>query len=240
MPETPVKEGPMTQNPDTARPVNPLPPVVVALAVIIGGIELVFLATGAGLFGGPEISGLRLQMIEDYGFYEPLFAWMVENRTVRPEYLLRFITYPFLQGAFTQAAFVIVFLLALGKMVSERMGQWNVPIIFLGSSIVAAVVYGIVWDTRVPLFGGYPGAYSLVGAFTLVLYLRLGETGGRQIQAFALIGALIAIQFIFGVFFGAGTGWVADISGFISGFFIAALLYPGSWSRIVSRIRQRR
>jgi membrane associated rhomboid family serine protease len=164
---------------------------------------------------------------------------MIENQTVRLQYLLRFVTYPFLQGSFTQAVFVVVFILALGKMVAERMGQWNVLIIFMGASIIGALVYGIVWDTRVPLFGGYPGAYSLIGAFTLILYTRLGETGGRQIQAFALIGALLAIQFIFGVFFGAGTGWVAEVAGFVSGFFLAALLFPGAWDKIVARIRRR-
>ncbi|EAQ12323.1 rhomboid family protein [Maritimibacter alkaliphilus HTCC2654] len=229
----------MTFQPNSTRPVNPLPPVVVALAAAIAIVELIFAATSSGFIGGPEATGLRLTMIEDYGFYEPLLAWMWENQTIRLQYLLRFVTYPFLQGAFTQAVFVIVFILALGKMVAERMGQWKVLVIFMGASIIGALVYGIVWDTRVPLYGGYPGAYSLVGAFTLILYTRLGETGGRQIQAFALIGALLAIQFIFGVFFGAGTGWVAEVAGFISGFFLAALLFPGSWDKIVERIRRR-
>ncbi|MEC7761890.1 MAG: rhomboid family intramembrane serine protease [Pseudomonadota bacterium] len=229
----------MTHPTNTTRPVNPLPPVVLALAAVIAIIELIFLATSSGIVGGPEATGLRLTMIEDYGFYEPLLGWMIENQTIRLQYLMRFVTYPLLQGSFTQAVFVVVFILALGKMVAERMGQWNVLIIFLGASIIGALVYGIVWDTRVPLFGGYPGAYSLIGAFTLILYTRLGETGGRQIQAFGLIGALLAIQFIFGVFFGAGTGWVAEVAGFVSGFFLAALLYPGAWDRIVERIRRR-
>ncbi|MAM62740.1 rhomboid family intramembrane serine protease [Maritimibacter sp. UBA3975] len=229
----------MTFEPNSTRPVNPLPPVVVALAALIAIVELIFLATSSGFVGGADAAGLRLTMIEDYGFYEPLLAWMVENQTVRLKYLMRFVTYPFLQGSFTQAVFVIVFVLALGKMVAERMGQWKVLAIFLGASIIGALVYGIVWDTRVPLYGGYPGAYALVGAFTLVLYTQLGETGGRQIQAFALIGALLAIQFVFGFFFGAGTGWVAEIAGFVSGFFLAALLFPGSWDRIVARLRQR-
>lgn len=229
----------MTFQPNSTRPVNPLPPVVVALAGVIALIELVFTAASAGLIGGPEASGWRISAIEDWGFYEPPLGWMIENQTVRLHYLLRFVTYPFLQGSFTQAVFVVVFVLALGKMVAERMGQWKVLIIFLGASVVGALAYGLVWNTRVPLFGGYPGAYALVGAFTLLLYTRLGETGGRQIQAFTLIGALLVIQFIFGVFFGAGTGWVAEVAGFVTGFVLAALLYPGSWDRIVERLRQR-
>lgn len=230
----------MTFDPNHTRPVNPLPPVVLALAGAIALVEIVFSLAAAGVIGGQAGAGWRLTAIEDYGFYEPLLNWMFENRTFPIKYLVRFLTYPFLQGSFTQAAFVVVFILALGKMVAERMGQWNVLIIFFGASIIGALIYGIVWDTRVPLFGGYPGAYALVGAYTLVLYFQLGQTGGRQIQAFVLIGALLAIQFLFGLFFGAGTGWVAEVAGFLSGFVLGAFLLPQSRERIVSRMRQRR
>lgn len=243
MHETPVKETPMSFEPDrppSAAPVNPLPLVVVILAAAVFLIEMVFTLAASGFIGGPEASGWRLTAIENYGFYEPLMQWMVDNQTVRAKYLFRFVTYPFLQGSFTQAIFVIVFLLALGKLVGERMGQWPILAIFFGSSIIGAIVYGIVWDTRVPLFGGYPGAYGLVGGFTLILWAQLGATGGRQIQAFALIGVLLAIQFIFGIFFGAGKNWVAEVAGFVSGFGIAFLVNPGEWQRIVARLRQRR
>lgn len=223
-----------------SAPVNPLPPVVILLAVAIFVVELVFTLTGQGIIGGPEASGFRLTAIENYGFYEPLMQWMVENQTVRGKYLVRFLTYPFLQGSFTQAVFAIVFVLALGKMVAERQSQWAVLAIFFGASIIGALVYGIVWDTRVPLFGAYPGAYGLVGGFTLLLWAQLGATGGRQVQAFALIGLLLAIQFIFGLFFGAGKAWVAEVAGFVSGFGIAFLANPGQWDRIVSRLRERR
>lgn len=232
----------MTFDPDHTPPspmVNPLPLVVSLLAGIIFVIELVFTLAEMGLIGGPEMSGLRLTAIENYGFYEPIMQWMIDNETVRAKYLLRFVTFPFLQGSFTQAVFVIVFLLALGKLVGERMGQWPILAIFFGSSIIGAVVYGLVWDTHQPLFGGFPGAYGLVGGFTLILWAQLSETGGRQIQAFALIAVLLAVQFLFGLFFGAGKNWVAEVAGFLSGFGIAFIVNPGEWRRIVARLRER-
>lgn len=236
----------MSHEPDTPNqpiyqaPVNPLPLTVVLMVLIIGAIELFFLAAEQGFVGGPEGLGLRLTAIEEFAFYEPLVAWMIENETMRAKYMMRFVTYPMIQGNFTNAVFVIVFLLALGKWVGEAMGQLSVLVIFFGSAILGAVVYALVWDTRVALFGGYPGAYGLVGAFTFLLWAHLAEKGERQIKAFSLIAALLAIQFIFGLFFGAGKAWVAEVGGFLSGFGLAFLLHPGQWSRILTRVRARR
>ena len=229
----------MSFQPDHSRPVNPLPPVVLLLAGIVAVVELVFLAAEYGLIGGNAGLGWRITGMENFAFYEPLFQWMVEHGTLKAKYLMRFFTYPFLQGSFTQAVFVIVFLLALGKMVGERIGQLAILAIFFGASILGAIVYGIVWDTRVPLFGGFTGAYGLVGAFTLILWAQLGENGGPRYQAFALIAVLLAVQFLFGIFFGAGKNWVAEVAGFISGFGIASLMYPGAWTRILARARER-
>jgi len=221
-----------------APPVNPLPPAVVVLALAIFGIELVLTAAGAGLIGGPAGTGWRLSAIEDYGFYQPIFQWMIDNQTVKPEYLLRFVTYPFIHATFTHAIFVLVFLLALGKLVGDVLSNWAVLAIFFGAAIVGALAYGFAWDTRVMLYGGYPSAYGLVGAYTFILWSGLaGRATG--LQAFALIAFLMGIQLVYGLFFGAGQAWVAELAGFVSGFFLAFLTSPGGWQAVLRRLRQR-
>lgn len=227
-----------TDQDHNAPPVNPLPPAVVVLALAIFGIELVLTAANAGILGGPAGTGWRLAAMERFGFYEPMFDWMIQNGTIRWEFMARFVTYPFVHGTFTHALFVLVFLLALGKLVGEVLSNWAVLVVFFGASVLGALVYGLVWDTRVVLFGGFPGAYGMVGAYTFILWAGLaGRATG--LQAFTLIAFLLGIQLVFGLLFGGGLNWVAEIAGFASGFGLAFLVSPGGWSAIVGKIRRR-
>lgn len=221
-----------------APPVNPLPATVVILALVIFVVELVLTAGGAGVVGGPAAAGWRLEAIERFGFYEPLWAWMIETGTVRWDYLARFVTYPFVHGSFTHALFALVFILALGKLVGEVLSNWAVLAIFFGASIIGALVYGMAWETRLMLFGGYPGAFGLVGGFTFILWAGLAGSA-TGLQAFALIAFLMGIQLVFGLFFGAQLDWLADLAGFVAGFVIAFLVSPGGWQAVLRRIRQR-
>lgn len=221
-----------------APPINPLPPVVVVLALAIFGVEMLFTAAGAGIVGGPAGAGWRLAAIERFGFYQPLFDWMIEHGALRAEVLLRFVSYPFVHGTFTHALFVIVFILALGKLVGEVLSNWAVAVVFFGAAIVGALVYGLAWETRVMLFGGYPGAFGLIGAYTFILWSGLaGRASG--LQAFALIGMLMGLRLVLAMFFQGSMDWVADLAGFAAGFGLAFLVSPGGWQAVLNKLRQR-
>ena len=218
-----------------APPFNPLPWPVTLLAVAVFGIELIFTAADAGVIGGPAATGWRLAALERYGFSVPVFQWMVDAHALRWDYAMRIVTYPFVHGTFTHALFVTVFALALGKLVGETLKGWSVLVVFFAASIVGALVYWAVWqDTPLVLFGGYPGAYGLVGAFTFVLWAGLaGNATG--LQAFSLIAFLAGIQILFALFFGGGLDWVADLAGFAAGFAVALIVSPGGWNAVRGR-----
>jgi membrane associated rhomboid family serine protease len=150
--------------------------------------------------------------------------------------MARFVGYPFVHGTTTQAPFVVVILLALGKI-----GGRGVPLVggaggVLRGAIIGALAYG--WWPRVPLFGAYPGDYGLIGAFTYLMWLRLAGSG-REYRAFSMIGLLLGAQLIFGVLFGGGMDWVADLAGFAAGFALTILVTPGGIGRMMDRLRQR-
>lgn len=221
-----------------APPINPLPVSVILLALAIFGIELVMTAADSNLIGGPAATGWRLAAIERFGFYQPLLGWMLETGAWRWDYGLRFITFPFIHGTFTHALFVLVFLLAMGKLVGEVLADWAVLAIFFGATLLGALFYGLVFETRVMLYGGYPGAYGLVGAFTFILWAGLAGNA-RGLQAFTLIAFLMGIQLVFGLFIEQGPTWVAELAGFVAGFVIAFLVSPGGWQAVLRRLRQR-
>ncbi|HOZ34543.1 MAG TPA: rhomboid family intramembrane serine protease, partial [Tabrizicola sp.] len=46
-------------------------------------------------------------------------------------------------------------------------------------------------------------------------------------------------QLIFGVIFGGGWDWIADVTGFAAGFLLSFVVSPGGWSRVMDKMRQR-
>lgn len=224
---------------DNKSPVNPLPPVVVALVLLIVGIEAAFQLGARHILGGPGAVGWRLEAVQRYAFSGEIFDWMVMNGRWPVEHVIRFLSYAFVHVSFTQALFAGVMVLALGKMVGEVFSQLAVLAVFVLAAVAGALAFGLLTDTRVPLVGAFPGAYGLIGAFTYLLWLRLGQLGERQARAFSLIGILMAIQLLFGLLFGSQPDWVADIVGFATGFGASVFVSPGGWRRMRERMRHR-
>ncbi|MFY0680930.1 MAG: rhomboid family intramembrane serine protease [Thalassovita sp.] len=224
---------------ETESPVNPVPAILVVLVVAIMAVEVAFYLGANGIVGGPSAVGWRLAAIQSYGFSDEVFDWMLTNGQWPREHLLRVISYAFLHASFVHALFACVILLALGKMVGEVVGQIALLAIFVISSVFGAVFISLVHDFQLPLIGAYPGAYGMIGAYTYLLWLRLGIMGERQVRAFSLIGMLMGIQLLFGALFGSSPDWVADVGGFAAGALVMIFALPGGLRRMRDRLRHR-
>lgn len=222
-----------------APPLNPLPPVVWALALPIIAMEIVVGLAGAGILGGAAGAGWRLQALERFVFSPPLMAAMIEAGEYPLRHLMRLVTYPFVHGATTHAVFAVVILLALGKMVGEVFRWWAVLAVFFGAAIAGALAFMLVPGNEAPLYGGYPPVYGLIGGFTFLLWVNLAAVGANKFRAFSLIGFLLGIQLVFGLLFGGGYEWVADVAGFAAGFLLSFVVSPGGWARVLAKMRQR-
>lgn len=220
-------------------PINPLPPVVWLLLLPVVAIEVVLGAGAIGLAGGAEAIGWRNEAIQRFALSPMMLDQMLTTGRFNADYTLRFLTYPFVHGSVTHAVFVAVFILALGKMVGEVFRAWAVLAIFFGAGIVGALVYSLVPGITAPLFGGYPPVYGLIGAFTFILWARLGAVQANRMRAFTLIGLLMGLQLIFGLIFGSRPDWIADLAGFATGFALSFALGPGGPAHLLRLIRQR-
>lgn len=226
----------MDQN---APPLNPLPPVVWLLALPLIAMEAVLGAESAGLIGGAQAIGWRQDAVQRFGFSPELMRAMIEAGQYPLDAMSRLITYPLVHGNFTHALFVVVILLALGKMVGENFRWWAVLVVVAGATVAGALAYTALPWVKGALIGGYPADYGLIGAFTYILWMRRIATGGNQLAAFRMIGVLMAFQLLFGVLFGAGWQWVAELAGFAAGFLLSFAVSPGGVRRIMGRLRQR-
>jgi membrane associated rhomboid family serine protease len=221
-------------------PVNPIPPVIVLLVLVVVLVEATFSLASAGIIGGARGIGWRNMGISDYAFVPQVMTLLIEGQYSGLDITRRFVTYPFIHGSFTQALFGGALLLALGKFVGDIFRAIPVLIIFFGSTIFGAIVFGLTAPAGSPLLSVFTPVYGLIGAYTYIIWLHLGQTGANQIQAFRLIGILLAIQLVFGVLFGAGQMWIAEIAGFVAGFALSIVVAPGGWTALLRKTRQRR
>jgi membrane associated rhomboid family serine protease len=222
-----------------APPLNPLPPIVWLLVLPVLAMEVVVNLGASGLAGGAQGVGWRLDAVQRFAFSPELARWMWDNQVWPLHGVMRFFTYPLVHVNFTHALFVIVFLLALGKFVGEVFRWWAVLAVVIGAGAVGALVYTAFPWIEAPLIGGYPPVYGLIGAFTFILWTNLGARGANRARAFTLIGFLLAVQLVFGLLFGGGPEWVADLAGFATGFALSFVVCPGGWARVVAKMRNR-
>jgi len=222
-----------------APPLNPLPPVVWVLTLPLIAMEAVLGLESAGLVGGAQASGWRMDAVQRFGFSPELMRAMIEAGQYPLAGLARLVTYPLVHGDFTHALFVLVILLALGKMVGEVFRWWAVIVVFMGATVAGALAYTALPWAAGALIGGFAGDYGLIGAFTYILWVRQVRSGGSQLRAFQLIGFLMGFQLLFGLLFGAGWYWVAELAGFSAGFLLSFVVSPGGIARLRDQIRRR-
>ncbi len=217
-------------------PVNPVPPIVLALVLAVAAIEVALSLGGQGLVGGPGAVGWRVSLIERFAVSPAVLDY-----AVRWEVGLwtRFVSYAFVHGSVTHALFAGAMLLALGKFVGEGMGQARTLAVFLAATVMGALLFALTAGERQPLYGAYPGIYGLIGAFTYLLWLKLGQAGENRLQAFRMIGVLMAFQLAFSVFFGSNPQWIGDVGGFLAGGATAVLVAPGGFATLRARLRAR-
>ncbi|MCF1709157.1 rhomboid family intramembrane serine protease [Tabrizicola sp. J26] len=227
------------QRDPNAAPLNPLPAAVWAIALPMIAMEVVLSLGAAGLVGGPDAIGWRLDAVQRFAYSPDYMRQMIDLHQYPLQGVMRLVTYPFVHLSFTHALFVLVILLALGKMVGDIFRWWAVLVVFFGSGIVGALVYTAIPTMKAPLIGGYPPVYGLIGAFTFLIWMRLAAQGANRFRAFTMIGFLLGAQLLFGLLFGGGWEWVADLAGFATGFLLSFIVSPGGWRQVVARLRQR-
>lgn len=214
---------------------NLVSPVVIAICVVILGLELLFWLASRGVIAD---AGLRMQVINDFALSGAHFEWMVQNGAIVPEFAVRFISYMFIHIGLTHAIFVCVILLSMGKIVGDVLSSPRLLFVFLSSGVMGAILFASLVGGQTWLIGGYPAVYGLIGTFTYFLWVTLNAVGDQSMKAFSLIAMLMGLQLVFELIFGGQNEWVADLGGFAWGFLISPLVIPGGLTKLIEKIRR--
>jgi len=227
----------------SAPPLNPVPWVVWLLVLPMIAVEAVVEAGANGLAGGPAGIGWRAQAMQALGFAPDYMRQLIEAQQFPLDGIYRLVSYPFVHQNLSQALFVVVILLALGKFVAEVYAWWAVLVTYFAAAAVGALAYTAVPLTHAGLLGGYPGNYGMIGAYTFLLWVRLAGQG--SLRAFRLIGFFMVFQLaiaaigvaVYGTEQGTTWEFVADLAGFVTGFALAFVVSPGGWQRVLAKLR---
>ena len=222
-----------------APPLNPIPGVVWLILLPIVAMELVVSAGTLGLAGGATGVGWRQEALQRFALSPEMLDQMIGTGRWTWDYLMRFISYGFIHRSFIHALLAAVFILAMGKFVAEIFSPWSVLAVFFIPLALGGVAYSLVPGVKMALFGAFPGAYGLIGAFTFIIWARLGATHVNRARAFTLVGFLLGVQILLALLFGGAPEWAADLVGFATGFGLSFLVGPGGPAHLLRAIRQR-
>jgi rhomboid protease GluP len=216
-----------------AAPMNPLPGLVWAALLAMAGIEAVLWLASAGLIGGAQGIGWRLQMIQRFAFSAELQEWMLETRRAPVQHLWRYLSFSFLHGQPAQAALSLVLLAAMGKFVGERLGPLRLALLMAVPPVLGAAVFGLFVgsDPMGWLFGALPMIFGLIGAFTFLRW-QAAVTPLEARKAFALVVVLMVARLAMGLMVELGHGWIADLAAFGAGFVLTMMMQRRFWKRL--------
>jgi membrane associated rhomboid family serine protease len=160
----------------------------------------------------------------------------------------------FAHGGWAHLVGNMVFLIAFGIRVEDRLGALRYLALYLGAGYAATVLQGAVelaWmteeDTNIPGIGasgaisGVLGAYVVLFPFARILVWLLPAFFLR-IPALALLAVWFALQALEGTYglahpeeeF-AGIAFFAHVGGFVAGVLLATAMVPESWPRALLR-----
>ncbi|MDE0114168.1 MAG: rhomboid family intramembrane serine protease [Albidovulum sp.] len=213
-------------------------PVVLALAVIVGGLELLFLAGEQGWLGGGADIASRRYAIIDYAFWAENFKAAVASGEFDTGVLVTLVSYPLIHLSFTHALFSVAFILAIGNTISRIFGPTGLLLVFFIPGIAGALVYGMTSDSQFPLTGATPAVFGYVGALGAMLTLSFDRAdSGRMTKLLTIPVFLLAVPTLFNIFLGETEIWKADLAGFAAGFISTVVSIPGGTSTLIRLLR---
>ena len=204
---------------------SPLPMSILGLVAVMGGLELIFSAGSAGLFGGLDADRWRFFAILDYGFMDRTGPEQIGIRELISENGINLLTYPLIHYSFTHALISVVLLLAIGKLVGEFQTDAFLLAVFFVGSAAGGICYALLPSADIPLVGSSPGLFGVLGAFTCA---TLARPKGPIFQlTIGIPIALFGVQLFSDLVFGMPPIWMAAAGAYFAGAVFWILLFFG-------------
>ena len=198
---------------------NNVPPGVLILGGVIGGIEL-FLQIFGLEWRSAAFLFLAFFPLDSGAPYKELF--FAQN-------FVMFFSYSFLHGNFFHMIINVAIFFALGKQIEEQLGAVNLILIFISTSIAGAAAYQILSSgSSVPMVGASGGVFGFFGFIKgkeLIYRIRHNLTILPFLNLiFGLIILHIILVLLYPTIIPFQIGWQGHLGGFVFGLILASMI----------------
>ncbi|REJ70687.1 MAG: rhomboid family intramembrane serine protease, partial [Proteobacteria bacterium] len=150
---------------------NELPSVIMALFLLVVGIEGFIVLGEQGMLGNRYGLGMRYGLINQFGLFPAALNTQIETGVFSWFELKRYISFTFIHGSSVGTAISCALLLAMGKFVGSVFSNVATLIVFIGSAIGGALMYSVLVPNGPVLFGMFTGVYGLLGAHAFLRWV---------------------------------------------------------------------
>ena len=198
---------------------NNVPPGVLILGGVIGGIELLLQIFGLE-WRSAAFLFLAFFPLDFTTHYKELFFG---------QNLVMFFSYSFLHGNFFHMVINVAIFFALGKQIEEQLGAVNLIFIFISTSIAGAAAYQILSSgSSVPMVGASGGVFGFFGFIKgkeLIYRIRHNLTILPFLNLiFGLIILHIILVLLYPTIIPFQIGWQGHLGGFVFGLILASMI----------------
>ncbi len=205
-------EMPPDQRPRQTDEFTPLPRSLLALFLVIAGIEVVLSLADAGYVADPSLRG---RMLQSGAFWTSLLHGAQPLYALQPYTM--FLSHALLHGSFLHMAMNMAILLALGRFVGDRYGAGTIlPVFFLGA-VCGGAAFGLLATTQAPMVGASGAVFAFLGVWTVWDFRRHRAKGVSTAPVWRRVLVLAGINVVMYVGLGGMLAWEAHLGGFLAG-----------------------
>ena len=191
--------------------------LILSSAAVEGSLQL----ADQGMLGSARLRSAAYE----YGAF-----WPGLLRDWRPNYALQpvtmFLSYGFLHGGAVHLALNMVTLASLGGAVVQRVTAARFLLIYFGSMVGGAAVYGLLAAGPTPMVGASGALFGLAGALLAWLWEDQPTIRDALVLAGRAVLLLVALNVVLYFALAKQLAWQTHLGGFLAGWVLAIAVDP--------------
>ena len=196
----------------------PVPPAVLALALLCAVPELALLGADWGLWGSARWRPLAYQ---NGAFWAGLLYGWRPNYAAQP--VTMFFTYAWLHAGPGPLAGNLLALVWLGPRVVARHGTLGLALLWGAATLGGAAAFGLITTNPAPMVGASGALFGLAAAWTVAEVQGARGLRARAIRALGITLSLVALNAATWALQGGHLAWETHLGGFLAGLVLAAV-----------------
>lgn len=199
-----------------------VPNALIGVLFTIIAVELLLQAADHGLVGSTRWRG---QAYQNGAFWAGLLGDWRANYALQPT--LMFASYALLHAGFGHLLGNVIGILALGRIVCDRVGGRGLIVILVISTVGGGAAFGLLSSSPQPMVGASGALFGLAGAWNAWDWQDRRRDGNPVTPVVLWVLAAAVLNLFFWIALDGLLAWETHLGGFISGVSVALVTRRG-------------